>query len=87
MNHYTIPIDLISKQNLIVEARSQTEAIKKLKNMLANNPEKFDEVKIRVEDIECAEDDKMFEEMVKDKIVIKSETDTTISGQSITLKK
>lgn len=64
LNTYNIPIDLIKKTGMKIQAVSQEEAINKALNFIEKT--NFNDFKIHHSDITCEQDDEMMEEIAKD---------------------
>lgn len=71
MNLYNIPINFIKKTGIKIEAANETEALKKVENMLKdyyteNSIKKMGIPEIQLNDITCNQDEKMFKELFED---------------------
>lgn len=66
---YYIPVELTTKNTLVIEAESQSEAIIKVNDTIQSNQgakKVYDKYNILAQEITCKEDAEMLEEMVKD---------------------
>ena len=71
MNLYNIPINFIKKTGIKIEAANETEALKKVENMLKdyyteNSIKKIGVPEIQFNKITCKQDEKMYKELYED---------------------